>query len=408
MRVWMLTQFYPPETGAAAVRLSRLARLLVEAGHDVTVITGMPNYPEGEIKPPYRGKVGFREIIDGVHVRRVWVYASPSKRARARLFNQFSFMAMAAVRAMFFRRPDVIFVESHPLFVTLAAGWLQFVKNAPIVLNVSDLWPESAVATGMLKADSLMVKVATIIERWAYNRAAHIVGMTQGVVDGINAVHGKRERVSLITNAVDLTAFAPASEADRSTAKRLLGLREDQVVAIHIGNMSLTYNFKSILDAAAALPDVLFVFAGGGSQQSTIEAEISDRKLNNVKLLGVLPHNEMPRIWAAGDICLISLADHSVAAGTRPAKMYEAFATGTPTVAAIRGEGAALLSEASAGVVVDIGDSAAYISAVRELAENPAKRSEMGAAGRRYAEGSFSPQAVKDAYLALFERVRRK
>ena len=137
MRIWILTQYYPPEIGAAAIRLSRLARLLAADGHEVTVLTGLPNYPDGVINPPYRGKIGYRETIDGVDVRRVWVFASPSKRARSRLFNQFSFMIMTALRGTRLRRPDAILVESHPLFVTFSARWLRPLKRAHVLLNVS-------------------------------------------------------------------------------------------------------------------------------------------------------------------------------------------------------------------------------------------------------------------------------
>lgn len=408
MRIWILSQFYPPEIGAAAVRLSRLARLMAADGHEIVVLTGMPNYPDGIVSPPYRGRIGYREIVDGIEVRRVWVYASPSKRARSRLLNQFSFMLMTALRGTWMRRPDVIFVESHPLFVTLSAGWLRRVKRAPVLLNVSDLWPESAVATGMLKADSTLVKIASWIERWAYNDAAQIVGMTQGVVDGILKVHGQPKRVSLITNAVDLDLFSVSTPQRRVEAKASLGLALEHLVAVHIGNMSLTYNFAPILDAAAALPDVCFVFAGGGSQASVIESQISARKLENVRLLGVLPHSEVPRIWAAADLCLISLASHSVAEGTRPAKMYEAFSTGTPVVAAIRGEGAALLREANAGIVVEVGDSEGYIAALRDLKDNPTARQAMSAAGRSYAEAALSPQTVKNAYMSILECTRQR
>ncbi len=142
MKIWILTQFYPPEFGAAAVRLSRLARLLVGAGHAVTVLTGMPNYPEGVIREGYRGRLTLGETLDGVTVERVWVYAAPGKGARVRLLNQFSFMLLAALRGTFLQRPDVILVELHPLFVCLTGGWLRRVKRAPVVLNVSDLWPE--------------------------------------------------------------------------------------------------------------------------------------------------------------------------------------------------------------------------------------------------------------------------
>ncbi len=407
MRIWILTQFYPPEFGAAAIRLSRLARLLAADGHAVTVLTGMPNYPAGVIPPEYRGRVFCRETLDGVNVERVWVYASPSKRARARLLNQFSFMGMAALRGTFLSRPDVILVESHPLFVTLTGGWLRRVKNAPVVLNVSDLWPESAVATGALRADSPLVKLALPVEKWAYGDAAHIVGMTEGVQAGILNVLPDQQHVTLIKNAVDLASFRPGQADLRAEVRARYGLG-DRFTAVHIGNMSLTYDFDILLDAAAALPQVAFLFAGGGSQAARIEAQIQERGLTNVQLAGVLPHEQMPGIWAAGDVALIALGDHSVAGGTRPAKLYEALATGTPVVAAIRGEGAALIEEAQAGIVVPIGDSAAMIEALRTLQESPALVAQMSAAGRVYAETALSPEPVKRAYVEIFERVTHK
>jgi glycosyltransferase involved in cell wall biosynthesis len=404
MHLLILTQFYPPEFGAAAIRLSRLARLLVRDGqHQVTVLTGMPNYPSGIIPPQYRRHLLYRETMDGVDVRRVWVYASPSKSTSARLLNQFSFMALAALRGMFLTRPDVILVESHPLFVCLTGGWLKRIKRAPIVLNVSDLWPESAVATGALRADSTMVKVASRVERWAYHDADHIVSMTAGVDEGILAVHPQRERVTLIKNAVDLDQFRPRpASPERAAMRQQLGVG-DRFTAVHVGNMSLTYDMDTILEAARDLPEVAFVFAGGGSQVERV-AEAA-HVLPNVTLTGVLPHDQMPALWAAADACLIALRDHSVAGGTLPAKMYEALATGTPIVAAIRGEGAALLEESGAGIVVSLADPGAMANALCDLAAHPERRQSLSAAGRAYAESHLSPQQVKDAYLAIFERV---
>ncbi|MBW7880366.1 MAG: glycosyltransferase family 4 protein [Anaerolineae bacterium] len=405
MRIWLVTQYYPPEVGAAPVRLSRLARMLVALGHEVSVLTAMPNYPDGVINPPYRGRFAYAETIDGVTVRRVWLYTSPSKRARARIANQLSFMLTLAARGTFLKRPDVMLVESHPLFVTIATGWLRRIKRAPVVLNVSDLWPESAVATGMLKADSLFVKAASRVERWAYNDAAHIIGMTQGVVDGILKVHSRKDRVSMIANAVDLEAFKPASAEQRLAARAALGLPMDRFTAVHVGNMSLTYDFEVILAAAAALPDVIFAFAGGGSQAGHLAEQVTVRKLDNVKLLGLLPHSKVPDVWAAGDISMISLADSSLADGTRPAKMYEAFAAGVPVVAAIRGEGAALLTEAGGGIAVPVGGHDEFVTAIRSLHADPSARERMSQAGRSYAVAHLSPDAVTSRYLTILEQV---
>ncbi len=406
MQIWILTQFYPPEFGAAAVRLSRLARLLASDGHTVTVLTGMPNYPEGVIRPGYRGRVFCRETLDGVTVQRVWVYASPSKGASARLLNQFSFMLMAALRGSFLRRPDLILRRIASAVRLLDRRLAEADQARANGAERQRPVAQSAVATGALRADSPLVKLATPVERWAYHDAAQVVGMTEGVVEGIRRILPDQSRVTLIKNAVDLTSFWPGQADLRAAVRQRYGL--DGLVAVHVGNMSLTYDFDILLDAAASLPDLTLVFAGGGSQAERIETQVRDRGLTNVRLLGVLPHEDMPGIWAAADLCLIALGDHSVAGGTRPAKLYEAMATGTPVVAAIRGEGAALIEEAGAGIVVPIGDAPAMVEAICSLQASPERRAAISAAARRYAENAFSPESVKRAYMEIFERVTKK
>lgn len=403
LRLWIVTQFYPPDMGAAGVRLSRLARMLVADGHEVTILTVMPNYPAGIIAEPYRGKLFCQETIDGVSVLRTWVYATPDKGARARILNQLSAMAMVALRGSFAHRPDAILVESHPLFMGIAGAWLRRIKAAPLILNVSDLWPESAVATGALHADSALVRWATRVERWLYRDAAQIVGMTEGVVAGILAVGADPRKVSLVLNGVDLERFRP-NGGDGAVFRTRMNLPADQVVALHVGNMSITYDFDLILDAAERVPDVAFVFVGGGSQEGETRQKAARRGLSNVHFTGVIPHESMPDAWASGDISLIAMGDHSLAEGTRPAKLFEAMATGTPVVAAIRGEGGALVNEAGAGIVTPPRDLSAYAEAIRTLTADPARRAAMGAAGRAYAEANFPARRVKDAYLDIIRR----
>ncbi len=403
MHLLFLTQYYPPEVGAAAVRLARLARLLAAEGHHVTVLTSLPNYPSGVIPPEYRGRPFRREILDGVEVVRVWAYASPSKRARARLLNQGTFMMMAALRGMRLPRPDVLFVESHPLFVTLAGGWLKRWLRAPVVLNVSDPWPEAAVATGALSESSPLVRFGRTVERWAYHDAAQIVALSNGFRDAVLAVRPEPARVQTIRNGVDLAQFRPATADERAAARARLGLGPGPVAA-HIGNLSLTYDLSLLLAAAEQLPDVQFVFAGGGSQAAALRAGVEARGLAHVRLLGVLPHDQMPGVWAAADLSLIAMGDHSLADGTLPAKLYESLATGTPVVGALRGEGAGLLAEAGGGIATPIGDPAAFATAIRALLNDPAQRASLSAAGRAWAEANLSPERVKEAYLSVFRQ----
>jgi glycosyltransferase involved in cell wall biosynthesis len=401
MHIWIVTQYFPPEIGAAAVRLGRLARLLAADGHAITVLTGMPNYPSGAIAEGYRGRLLKRERWHGVDVRRVWVYASPSKRARARLANQCSLMGLAALRGTSLPRPDVMLVESHPLPMALTGMWLRRVRRIPMVLNVSDLWPESAVATGALSADSPIVKAAMRVERRAYREAAAIIAMTEGVAAGIEGVIGGREKISLIKNGVDLALFRPGQSALRAEMRARLGLDQAFVVA-HVGNMSLTYDFTMMLDAAARCPDMRILFVGDGSQGEYVRARAAD--LPNVTLTGTLPHEDMPGVWAAADAAVIAMRDTSLADGTRPAKLYEAMAAGVPVVAAIRGEGASLIREAGAGEVVPLGDSAGMAAALIALAADPARRHQLSQAGRAYAEQNLAPEQVAAAYARVLQK----
>ncbi len=400
MRIIILTHFYSPEFGASAVYWTRLARLFADDGHQVTILTGVPNYPSGIILEDYRKRLFYREQNGPITVLRVRVYASPKKSMGARLLNQISFMVMAALRGTFMHHADALIVESHPLLVCLAAGWIKRLKRMPIILNVSDLWPESALATGALRPGSLSVKVAEWVERSAYRNAAHIMAMTRGVEEGIIKVYPHPERVTMLYNSVDLDQFRPGLEAEGRAIRHRFGL-EGQFVAAHVGNMSLTYDFNLILDVAHKLPQITFIFAGGGSQELYLREQLADRKIPNVKMLGLLPYHDMPALWAATDICLIALGDHSVAGGTMPAKLFEAMATGTPIVAAIRGEAEAVLNETGAGIPTPIGDPLAMTKVLQTLFDDPQRLQKMSRSGRSYAEQHLSPQHAKSIFLDI-------
>jgi colanic acid biosynthesis glycosyl transferase WcaI len=404
MRISILTQFYPPEFGAAAVYWNQLAEQFADAGHEVIVLTSVPNYPTGIVPDEYRRRLFYKEHNGRITVLRVNIYASPHKSTVTRLLNPITFMIMSSLRGTFMLRPDVLIVESHPLFVCLAAGWLKLVKRSPILLNVSDLWPESAVATGALRADSLIVKGAERVERWAYKNAAHIIAMTRGVEEGINKVHRQPKRVTMLYNSVDLEKFRPNMELEGNALRKRYGL-EGQFVAAHVGNMSLTYDFDLILNVAAQLPEITFIFAGSGSQESYLREQLSNRQLSNVKMLGILSYSEMPALWACADVCLIALGDHSVAGGTMPAKLFEAMATGTPIVAAIRGEAEFVLKETGAGIPTPIGDPQGMIEALHALSKNPYMLTKMSQAGRAYAEAHLSPQHSRDTFLNLINHI---
>ena len=223
MRFLLLTQYYPPEVGAAQIRLSAFARELREAGHEVDVVTALPNYPSGTLDPADRWRLGRRERIDGVDVARVWHFTATGAGVR-RLASYLSFTATGLVAALGARRPDVVFVESPPLFLGVA-GWLAARRfGAAMVLNVSDLWPDSVRDIGAFSSGPWL-GMAERLEHWLYRRATAVTAVTEGIRDRLIQLKGvEPEKVLFLPNGADTRVFHPVQRSQDHPAPHGRGL----------------------------------------------------------------------------------------------------------------------------------------------------------------------------------------
>src|SRR5437879_325116 len=215
--ILFITPYYPPEKGAAAVRISETATRLVSRGHQVTVLTTLPNYPTGMVPREYRGRLLQEEERDGVRVVRVWSYVSPNRGFVRRVFAQFSFGCLTPLLGgKEVGDPDLIILESHPLFNAIAGRVLARRKHCPFIFMVSDLWPASAVALGALR-NRMLIRFAEWIERSTYQRAGLIWALSSGIRDGIIQCGISPERVFLLTNGADLSKFYPLPQKQART-----------------------------------------------------------------------------------------------------------------------------------------------------------------------------------------------
>jgi glycosyltransferase involved in cell wall biosynthesis len=351
MRITILTQYYPPETGAPQNRLSDLAERLHRRGHDIQVLTAFPNYPGTEIHPEYVGRRSFVEYFDHVPVVRVPLYVPKHRTILRRLTNYLSFAFNSRIHGPKFLRPaDILLMESPPLFIALAGVPLARRLKARLVTNVSDLWPKALRDLG-LKAPNLCWAAMSWVEKWMYNSSKLITAQTEGIVQDIRKRFPEK-RVVLFPNGVALESYPEDLQRDR--IRQRYGWNCSTIVFGYTGVLGPSQALHQVLQAASRLksfPQIHFALFGDGPCRESLEHDVNRLNLSNVRIYGHLPSHAMPHVQAAFDVGLVPLANTSANRGARPSKMFELMAARCPLVICAEGEAARLIDEAPTGPI---------------------------------------------------------
>lgn len=384
-RILFVTQYYPPEPGAAARRISEIASRLAELGHEVTVLTNLPNYPTGIVPPEYQHGKNRLQTINGVHVVRVPGVIRPNRGFITRLQSYLSFPLAAGLRgARKVGKPDIILVVSPPLFTSIAGRMLAWRKRCPFVFNVADLWPESAIALGAIKKGALSW-IAERLEWSTYKRAAAVWVVTQGIRDRLLQRGLDPQKIWTLPSGVSTRVFG---QIDRAEARRILGW-DDRFVVLHAGTLGLALDPDTVLKAAATLrdrQDIRFVLAGDGAARPTLEAGRDQFGLANFDILGAQPLDRIPVLLAAADVALVSLRDLKLFLGTLPVRLYEAMAAGRPVLLTAEGIARQLgVEEAKAALYVEPENPDALVRAILRMRTEPGLAQTLGANGRAFA-----------------------
>ena len=389
MRVLFVTQYWPPETGAAPARAAHFARALVRAGHEVRVVTGLPNHPSGRIPDAWRNGAGRTESWEGATVERVWLWATPRKRAVTRLWNHLTFAWSARRPALRGPRPDVVLASVPPLFLGLTAWHAARRHRAPLVLDVRDDWPHAAVALGEMRRGPATALLAAISGFLAF-RAARILAVTPGMQRQLESRGIDAGRLELLTNGADTEVFHPDPDANGAAAPR------PSLRVLYAGTHGLVHGMEVLLDAAAALRDqpVAFELVGDGVAKPALEARARGEALVNVRFEPSMPPASLVQRIRDADVCVATTRDHVFCGETIPVKLFDYLACGRPVVAAVRGDAARVVEASGAGVVVPPGDGAALARALTDLLADPARRAALGAAGPPFVESHYSRRAL--------------
>ena len=400
MKILYLSQYFPPEMGAPSARVHELSREWARLGHDVTVLTGFPHHPTGVVPPAYRGQHFRREELDGIHVVRAPIFVSANKGVVRRSLSYVSFCASASAVGPFLSRPDVI-IATSPQFLTGVAGlWVSFARRVPLVFEVRDLWPRSIVEVGALRAGSLPVRALERLELLLYRRADRIVAVTESFVGEI-AAHGiPREKISVVTNGVDLDLFAPRPRAE---ARRALGLPEGAFLCTYVGTHGMAHGLSTLVETARLFPEATFLLVGEGAQKARLREEAAG--LPNVLFWDQRDRREVAQILAASDVCLVLLRDQPLFRTVIPSKIFECMGAGRPIVSTVDGEARQILERAGAGIFSPPEDAQALSRTLRSLAGDRPRLDALGASGRAFVEAHYGRGALAEKYLDVLRMI---
>ncbi len=403
MKVGILTQYYPPEMGAPQARLSHLAEQFARRGHEVVVLTAMPNYPRGRIFAGYGGFVR-RETREGVSVIRCWLYPTTDVGLVPRLASYFSFVFSSILVGTFaLPKLDYLLTESPPLFLGISGYLLARRTGARLIFNVSDLWPESAVVLGAV-SEGWGLEVARRLEAFCYRKAWLVTGQSREILESIRR-RFPEVAVYHLSNGVDTDLFRPERRSSAARARFFDGRgSEASCVALYAGLHGMAQGLEQILEAAARLKDVAaleFALVGDGPLKKELRERSGALGLENVRFLDARPREEMPELVASADLALVPLK--MSIPGAVPSKIYEAMGAGVPIVLVAAGEAADIVGRSEAGVAVPPGDVAALEAAIRALAGNPERRAKLGRSGRDAAVRDFDRIGIADRFAAHLE-----
>jgi glycosyltransferase involved in cell wall biosynthesis len=407
VRILVVHQYYlfPGQPGGS--RFNELARLWSASGHQVTVIAGTVNYSTGEIPAEYRRRWMVTEQDGAVRVIRCHVPASYGKSYAGRMWAFFGFTLSAATAALRAPGADVVVATSPPLVAALP-GWLAArLRRAKLVFEIRDLWPESAVTTGVLRSDSMLTKVLYGLERWACKTADAINVLTPAFRDDlVRRGLASEQDIVFVPNGADVEAFSPGP---RDNAFRREHGWKDRFVVLYAGAHGRANALDQLIDTAVKLKarqDILIASVGDGGDRMRLMEKTQALGLANLQFLGPVAKERMPEVVRACDAGAAVLQNNPTFRTVYPNKVFDYMACEKPTVLAIDGVARTLVcDEAKAGLFAPPEDSSALAAVITRLADDQPLCKTLGASGRAWVLANATREALADRYLDIFQRL---
>jgi len=406
MRIGLICQYFPPEVAPIGVMVSELAQDLALAGHEVTIFTGFPNHPRGVIFAGYHCQLtGQAERLSaGVIVRRNWLYVTQSQSFLPRVLNYLSF-ALSTLLSAIYNRQDVYLIISPPLS-NFFIGMMLRLLGRRYVLNVQDIYPDAAVAVGVLR-NSVLIGILKRVERLAYRMADTITVISKGFRSSLIAKGVSAEKLMVISNWINLDEIQPQPKINPFSVSHKIS---DRFVVLYSGTIGLVSGAEILTEVAQLLEEeaaIALMIVGEGIVKSRLQVEAEARKLKNIRFLPFQPRELLPELLSTASVGIVTLKPGH-GANSVPSKILGYLAAGRPVIASVdpASDTWAFVEEAECGICVVPGDAPALADAILQLSRNPELVSHLGRNGRDYLEKNLSRTVITKLYEKALCRER--
>ena len=400
----LLTQYYAPEPGAPQVRLRAMVHELQQMGVEVRVITGMPNYPVGKIMEGYRGKLVMNDEIDGVPIKRLWLYPAAGRGMIRRLLNYLSFTVSALLATFSIRSADLLFIEAQPITLALPGWLLKKFRGIPYIYNTPDLQVEHAEEARWLHS-RMMISFARKLETFLMRESLSVTTVTHAFVEHFIKERGiPAGKMSFLPNGADTSRLRPLPRDDAYAEKMGVG---ERTVFTFAGTHAPYQGLEVIVQAAELLQhraDIVILMVGQGPVREKLIEMAREKNLTNI-LFEQSPFEEMPQLMSITYASLIALRDQPTAVKMRLSKTIPPLACGVPVIYAGHGESAEILARNDCGVCVEPEQPKLLAAAIDALADDPQRREAMGGRGRELAERELSWHSTVPCWARQIEAI---
>lgn len=358
---------------APASRTFEHCREWVKAGHQVTVITGVPNFPKGKVFDGYRNRLWQQEIVAGIRVIRVWTYITANEGFSKRILDYLSYMLTGFLASLLVRRVDIVVGTSPQFFTVCAAYASSLIKRVPWVFELRDIWPESIRVVGAMK-QSKVLDLLEKVELFLYRRATVIVSVTYAFRTSLMRRGVNGDKIRVVTNGVAISQFSPR---DKDTELMHQHRLQGKFVAGYIGTHGLAHALDTLVDAAKALkaaPDgdrFRIILLGDGANKASLRQRAETEGLDNMIFVDSVSKDQVVRYWSLLDASIIHLKKDQLFTTVIPSKLFECMSMAIPVLHGVQGESAGIVAREDVGLLFEPENAEALINGLRRLADDP-------------------------------------